>query len=202
MKKLIWFTVFTVLFLVFVLPGILALAVDMIPFNDQPGYSIEEKTSVYGKGVISQKFTSQESNLTAIGISLGNPNLKNKKTIILSLYERENVIRTSAISGLNLEDGDFVKFVFPVLTDSKGRSYSFTITSPLAGQEEVVYTFRAREVPSWIGELRFNDGEREDKLPGALPFVTFHKPINKWQIVKEVYSSWLSRLLPLGSRKT
>lgn len=201
MNKLIWVTTFSVLFFVFIFPGIVAMAIDMTPFNDQPGYSVEEKTSVYGKKVILQEFTSQEGNLTAIGISLGNPNLKNKKPITLTLSEGENVIRAATINGLNLEDGDFVKFVFPVITDSKGKLYVFTITSPLAGADEVIYIFRSKETPDWMGKLRFNDGEVEDDIEGGLPFVTFHKPQSRLQVVKVIYFNWLSRLLPLDSQK-
>lgn len=193
MKKLIWATTIAILFLVFVVPGLLALPIDMLPANDQPGYSVNDKLSLYGKRTISQTFTAQADNLTAIGISLGNPNLKNKKGIILSLYdENNNLLTASVLNGLNLEDGDFVKFVFSPISESEGKKYSFTIISPEAGPEEVIYIYHTKTIPDWSQWAKFTDGI-EKEVEGGLPFVTFHKPKSKLDVIKKVYSRFLPR---------
>lgn len=195
MNKLIWFSTFTVLFIVFVLPGLFAVTLDMIPANDQPGYSVDNKLVLYGKRIVSQRFTSQEKNLTAIGVSLGNPNLKNKKEIIFSFYDTKGILeRSSAINGVNLEDGDFVKFVFAPIADSKNKEYVFTIQTPEADQGEVIYAFHTNEIPSWVGELKLTEKEDVQELPGGLPFVTYHKPLSKLEVIKNIYSSWGKRI--------
>ncbi len=191
MTKLVWITTIAILFLVFVAPALFALPIDMLPANDQPGYSVNEKVSIYGKRMISQKFTSQADNLSAIGISLGNPNLKNKKPIILSLYEENNsFVRTSVLNGQNLEDGDFVKFVFSPISDSNGKKYTFTIVTPEAGAEEVIYVYHTKTIPDWMEWAKYTD-VIELEVEGGLPFVTFHKPKSKLDVVKKVYSRFL-----------
>lgn len=195
MNKLIWFTTFFLLFLVFVIPALLAGFIKVIPFNHQPGYSVENKLSIYGNRVFIQKFTSQESNLTGVGISLGNPNLKNKKDIILTLYDQGGgILRSSRLNGLNLEDGDFVKFAFEIIPDSKGKEYQFNISSPDAGEGEVVYVFHTNTTPFWIKEATYVVAGKPEKVEGGLPFVTYHKPESKWGLVRNIYIAWLKRI--------
>ena len=197
MKKMIWLTTLSILFLLFIVPGILASALDMIPANDQPGYDSNKRLSIYGEKEILQKFVSRDKNLTAIGTSIRNPNLKNQKEIILNLYDKDkNLIRSSILSGKNIEDGDFVKFVFQFVPDSSGKEYSFTLSSLDAGPGETIEVFIIEPTVDIIDYFY-----AEETHPGGIPMVTFHKPNSKWEIVKMVYSNWLSRLLSLGSQK-
>lgn len=198
MRKMIWLTTLLILFLVFVVPGILASTLKMIPAGDQPGYDSNQRLSIYGKRGVSQKFVSKEKNLTAVGTSIRNPNLKNKKEIIFNLYnEKEELVRTSLLSGLNIQDGDFVKFVFQSVPDSMNKIYSFTLLSPEAGPEETIEVFYTSFPTDSVLEYTYD----EKIYPGGLPIVTFHKPESKWEVVKKVYSSWLSRFLFPGSQK-
>lgn len=199
MKKMIWLTTFSILFVLFILPGIMVSAIKMIPANDQPGYDYNRRLSIYGVREISQKFISKEKNLTAIATSIRNPNLKNKKEVILNLYDKDgNLVRTSILNGLNIEDGSFVKFVFPVVPDSKDVEYSFTLSSPVAGKDETIEVFILDKPEAGIIEYRYG----EDVRPGGVPMITLHKPDSRLEIVKMVYSNWLSRLLFPHSQKS
>jgi hypothetical protein len=190
MKKMICLTTLFVAFLIFVVPGILALTLDIVPAGDQPGFNSDQRLSIYGKRGVSQKFTSADANLTAIGTSMRNPNLKNKKEIILNLYDgKENLIRTSVINGQNFQDGDFVKFVFQPIPDSFGKTYTFTIFSPEADPEETIEVFYFNSPTENILEYTYD----EKSYPGGLPLVTFHKPESKWEVVKKIYSNWFSK---------
>jgi len=123
MKKMIWFTGISILFLVFIAPAFLSAALPMIPANIQPGYNPDVRLSVYSMRDFTQYFISQTDNLTAIGFSIRNPNLKNKSDVIFSLFDDDgNLIRKVVINGQNLEDGSFVKFVFPPIEGSKGKN--------------------------------------------------------------------------------
>lgn len=196
MKKMVWLTIFSVLFLVFAMPMVLAVTLKVTPAGDQPGYNSDQKLSIYGTRGISQKFVSKEKNLTAIGTSIRNPNLKNKKEIIFSLYdEGGKLVRTSVLNGQNFQDGDFVKFYFEPITDSVDKTYSFSLFSPEAGPEEIIEVFYVSSTTDSILDYTY-DGI---VYPGGLPIVTFHKPDSKWEVVKEVYSNWLSRLLHWSS---
>ena len=191
MKKLIWFTTLTILFLVFIVPGLMALTIDMIPASDQPGYGGSARVSIYGERQFSQKFISRDFNLIAIGTSIKNPNLKNKKEIFFNLYdENGSLIRSSTLNGLNIEDGDFVKFVFDKVNDSLNKTYTFTVSSPAAGPGEIIEVFIIKPTEDVI---EYSYGE--ETHPGGAPIVTFHRSDSQLEIVKMVYSNWLSRLL-------
>jgi hypothetical protein len=192
MKKMIWLTTFSVLFSLFVVPAVLAVTLKMTPAGDQPGYNSDQRLSVYGKRGVSQKFVSKEKNFTAIGTSIRNPNLKNKKEIILSLYdESRKLIRTSALNGQNVQDGDFIKFLFEPIPDSLNKTYLFTIFSPEVGPEETIEVFYTTSPTDGILEYTYD----EMTYPGGIPIVTFHRPENKWETVKKIYASWFSRLI-------
>lgn len=198
MKKMIWFTTALILFVLFIVPGIMASTIKMIPAGDQPGYG-PRRLSIYGKEELSQKFISKEKNLTAIGTTVKNPNLKNKKEVILDLYDSSrNLIRKSVLNGFNIGDGDFVKFVFEPISDSLNKEYSFTLSSPTAGADEIIEVFLMDKPATGIIEYTFADETHE----GGIPMVTFHKPNNQWEVIGGVYSNWLSKLLFPHSQKS
>ena len=191
MKKTIWFTIISILFVLFIVPGIMASAIKMIPAGDQPGYG-PRRLSIYGIGELSQKFISKEKNLTAIGTTVKNPNLKNKKEVILNLFdENHNLLRKSVLNGFNIGDGDFVKFVFEVVPDSLDKEYSFTLSSPTAAADEIIEVFLIDGPANGIIEYTFGEETHE----GGIPLVTFHKPDSQWEVIRGVYSNWLSKLL-------
>ena len=191
MKKMIWFTTISILFVLFIVPGIMASAIKMIPAGDQPGYG-PRRLSIYGIGELSQKFISKEKNLTAIGTTVKNPNLKNKKEVILNLFdENHNLLRKSVLNGFNIGDGDFVKFVFEVVPDSLDKEYSFTLSSPTAAADEIIEVFLIDGPANGIIEYTFGEETHE----GGIPLVTFHKPDSQWEVIRGVYSNWLSKLL-------
>jgi hypothetical protein len=196
--KMVWFTTLSILFLVFVTPALLGLTLKMIPADDQPGYNSALKLDIYEKRTITQKFTSQEKNLTAIGMSIKNPNLNNKKDILLNIYDMDgNLVRTGILNGRNVQDGDFIKFVFDPISDSLGKTYTFNLSSPEAGPEDLIEVFYMTTPTRSI--LEYSYGGKV--LPGGIPIVTFHKPDSKFEVVSSIYSSWLSRLLHLDSQK-
>jgi hypothetical protein len=200
MKKMIWLTTSFVLILLFIVPIVLASALKMVPGNVQPGYNPNLRLSIYSIREFSQKFISTSRNLTAIGTSIRNPNLKNKSDVIFNLYdENGGLIRTVTLSGQNIEDGSFIKFTFPVIPESLNKSYSFTISSPGAGAEETIEVFILNEpdLSSGITEYSYL-GETH---AGGTPLVLFNRPDSRLKTVKSIYINWFSRLLSLRSQK-
>lgn len=192
MKKLIILTTSFVFLLVFVLPFAAALLIKMIPFQDQPPYDINNKRGIFGMNEVIQPFTSEEDNLTAIGLSLGNPNLKNKKDIIFNLTDSKgNEIRKVVISGANVQDGDLIKFTFDPITGSKGMAYVFSLSSPSAGPEETLTVpFSTVQTP-WIGSAYYG----KEIIANGLPIVTYHKPASHLKVVTGILSDLFKRLL-------
>jgi len=196
-NKIIIFTTTTILFLLFVLPVVMLIPIKMVPANDQPGYGDMGRVSVYGLRQFTQEFLSTDTNLMAIGTTIKNPNLKNKKIIKFNLYdEKNNLIREVKLNGFNIGDGDFVKFVFEPVPDSSQKKYNFTISSPEAGEEEILELFLIGPTDTVL-DYSYDD---ETKL-GGIPMVTFHKPDSRWETVKLVYLNLFSKLLSLDSRR-
>lgn len=191
MKKLIFATTFIIIFLVFVAPAMLALGIRLVPNDFQP--PLKNPIELFGKFKISQDFVSTKENLSAMAMSIKNPNLKNKKDITLFLYDKEGeLLRTSVLSGRNIGDGAFVKFMFETIADSKNKEYSFVLLAPSAKKEELLGVFYTDNKPLWIGDLRYNEEIVDEK---GVAFVTFHKPVSRVGLIKTIYSDWINRLL-------
>jgi len=189
-KNMIWLTIITVLFSVFILPGIFALGIRYIPYDIQP--PLERVKNIYGKYTIFQEFTSQDAQLTGIAMTIKNPNLKNKKDFFLDLYnDQGEMLREIKFNGANVEDGSYIKFLFDPIADSIGKKYNLVLSNPSGDEEEVLGIYYTLNKPAWIGKMTFNLEEQE----GGISLVTFHKPQSKLGVIKTIYSNWLSRLL-------
>jgi len=198
LKRLVWLTTTLVLFVVFIVPAILALTLKMIPASDQPGYNYDRRLSIYGKRGIPQEFVGKENNLTAVATSIRNPNLKNQKEVVFNLYDENfNLLRIAVLNGFNIEDGDFVKFIFAPIADSSGKKYKFILASPEAGPGETLEVFILNEPTPEILEYSYED----KTYPGGVPLVSFYKPASRWQTVRLVYANLLARLLHPDSQK-
>lgn len=191
MNKFSIFTIITILSLLFIVPTFMASLIKMIPANDQPGYSVDKRVSIYNERHFTQHFVSKNDNLIAIATSIKNPNLKNKKEIIFNLYEENNnLIRTVTLNGFNIGDGHFVKIIFEKIDHSRDKKYYFNLSSPDAGDEEVIEVFLidpTEEILTYVYD--------DEIHPGGAPIVTFHKPDSRWITVKSIYINLLSKLL-------
>ncbi len=193
MNKLILITTTFVLCLVFIVPGILATNIKMVPYSQQPGYDVDHRRSIYFTNLVMQSFTAEEDRLTAIATTIGNPNMRNKKDVVLKLYEGKDLVRTSIVNGQNIPDGSFVKFVFEPIFDSKGKDYTFALASPDAREEDVIYVYISPNAPDWIGDTIFEDNKVFTE--GKLPMVTYHLPKNKLSLILQLYKSWISKMI-------
>lgn len=183
--KIIKFTTIFTLIVIFVLPIVMATQIKMIPGNVQPGYDGAKRVSIYSDKVFSQEFISKDDNLTAIGTSIKNPNLKNKSDVILKLYDEDkNLLRQTVINGFNLEDGSFVKLVFDPIQDSKDKKYHFEITSSQASVDEVIELFITKE-----SETAINYTYENETFKGGAPIVLYYKSEGALRNIIEVYSN-------------
>ena len=191
MTKFSLFTITTILFLLFIVPALMASLIKMIPANDQPGYGQMGRVSVYGDRTFTQYFVSKMNNLTSVATTIKNPNLRNTREISFKLYDMDNkLIRSVLLNGFNIGDGDFVKIVFEPIFDSANKKYYFNLSSPDAKEDEIIEVFLTSQTPE-ILEYSYDD---ETKAGGA-PIVTFHKPNSRLETVKSVYSNLISKLL-------
>ncbi|PIU71665.1 hypothetical protein COS80_02060, partial [Candidatus Woesebacteria bacterium CG06_land_8_20_14_3_00_39_27] len=71
------------------------------------------------------------------------------------------------------------------------KEYSFTLSSPTAAADEIIEVFLIDGPANGIIEYTFGEETHE----GGIPLVTFHKPDSQWEVIRGVYSNWLSKLL-------
>ncbi len=191
MQKFSIFTIFVIISLLFGVPTLMASLIKMIPANDQPGYGQMGRVSVYGDRTFTQYFISKQKNLTSVATTIKNPNLHNKKDVFFKLYDMENtLVRSVTMNGFNIGDGDFVKIIFDPIVDSENKKYYFTLSSPSAGEEEIIEIFLTAKTPE-ILEYIYDEETKE----GGAPIVTFHKPESRLETIKSVYSNLFSKLL-------
>src|SRR5260221_2368643 len=123
MKSII-FTTVVVILLILIIPGVLAVGIINIPDRYQP--SLDQVQKIYSSVVLSQSFLSKRENLSIIGVSIKNPNLENKKDIFLSVYDTSNnLLAKSVVSGKSIPDGEFIKFKFVPINNSKDKLFTF-----------------------------------------------------------------------------
>lgn len=209
-KILLVSIIFVITSLIF--PAVLSVAIRQIPNAPQP--SLEDTERIYGVSVVVSPFESVRNNLSAIGTSVKNPNLKNKNDLTLWLFSEEGeLVRQSTINGRAVADGDFTKFKFTPIPDSATKKYSFVLTSFVSSNEEafqVFYSNQPQEFKSTIipcvEDLKMQvynishypkedclglSVKNEDK--NSISFVSFYTPRNFLSTALEIYQNWVNK---------
>jgi len=189
MNRYVWITTVVIVFTVLLMPLFTSLGIRFLPNDKQP--SLERTRGVFWIHEISQEFVSENDNLIGIGMSIKNPNLKNKKDITLSLYEGEKLLRISTLNGSIIEDGSFMRFMFEDIVEASGRDYRFILSAPEGRSEDLLAVFTTEEKPEWIGRAVYDEEEIDD----GISMVTFHRPESRWGLIKEIYGGWIDRLV-------
>lgn len=188
--RLIGFTTIIIITILFVVPAFLASLLKMIPDSDQPGYGSKGTALIYKDRDFTQYFVAKSDDFAAIGTTIKNPNLKNKKDIIFKLFdENENLVRTVVINGFNIGDGDFVKIMFEPIPDSMNKKYSFNVSTPEAGDEERIELFLTEPTNQVL-----NYYYDEEMHKGGAPIVTYHKPVSKFETIRLIFINLFSKL--------
>lgn len=186
--KNIYTGVFLVLFSIIFLPAALLLAIKEFSFSDQP--SLDATQRIFGETIVSQSFVSQDNNLSSLGMSIKNPNLQNREDIILTLFEGGVEKRKVVVSGKNIGDGNFVKFRFTPIDDSKDKKYTFILSAPQTSEDKSLEVFY-KGLPSINLNMLINN----QPIAGDVSFVSFYHPQNIFSLVGIVYKGWFNKLI-------
>jgi hypothetical protein len=175
---------------IFLIPLILSFFIKEIPNDTQA--SLEGTRGIYKDSPVTQFFRSNRENLSGIGTSIKNPNFRNKKDLILNLYDSDkSVVRTVTRSGYTIPDGDFIILRFTPIKDSKNKTFYFTLSSPNSESNEAFETFLSSQKIQWIGDLYINSEKSESKIP----FVLYHKPNNFLSAGLGIFGQFFRRFL-------
>ncbi len=136
---------------------------------------------IYGNLVISQSFISTTSHFAGIGVSLKNPHFANKKDIILSIYDKDNMLlREVVLNGRNIADGKFVKFRFEPIVLAANKEFTFSIKAPQTSEEEAN---RNEALEVFLSNTKL----QEDT---DVAYVKFFKPPYPFYVLENIYSRW------------
>jgi hypothetical protein len=191
-NKLVVAIPFIVLGIVFLVSCVFLLTLDSVSYLEQP--SLDLTYELFGNRVISQEIMPSHNFLNAIGLSIKNPNLKNKKDITMEVYREGSLIRTSKLNGLNIPDGEFVKFVFPAIEDSKDTKFEVVLSSPQSAEDESLGIFLSKSkntTSTELSSLRLNKETGDAKIA----FVAYYQVKSKLDLIRYVYNNFTSRFL-------
>lgn len=193
--RLVVLTTLLIIGLMLVWPAILTVGIRFIPENVQP--SLDKSQKIYNQGEITQPFKVQEDRLAAIGVSLRNPSLANKKDVTLELSQPDGtVIRQVSLNGRFIADGKFVRFSFPPVAKSKGSQYQFRLSAPTTQKDEALEVFLTND-SGYADAQIIEEGKlvtKQEATPAAA-FVVFHQPESIPWLIDTIYSQWWSRFL-------
>ncbi len=188
--KIAIFVSLTTIIAVVVLPFLLGLAIRAVPDFPQPSLDFTEK--VYEGSSLSQPFTASRNSLNLIGVSVKNPQLRNKEDLILTIYDSMGVpVRIARVSGESIPDGDFIKFNFDPIFNSAGHQFILNFSSPATTLDKTYELFITNTTPSGMGPLQVNREMKDE----AISLVGFYKPESKLAVSAGIYRGWLKRLL-------
>lgn len=189
MNKLILLSITLLIFALAVLPLISTFAIRVIPGGIQP--PLGNTVKIYNPFTYSQSFTSPDDNLTGIGVSIKNPNFANKKKLTINFYgDGGKLIREVTLNGQNIADGKFVKILFEPILDSKGKKFTWSVSSAESLFTDALEIFITDRKPPWSLDLRENDKELKD----SFSYVTLHRPKGPAAVFKEVIKLFVKKI--------
>lgn len=193
MNKYIIACISILILVLVVLPILATFVIKVIPGGVQP--SLGNTVKIYDPLSYFQSFVSPENNLTGIGVSIKNPNFANKKTLSVKLLdERDTVIREVSLNGQNIADGKFVKILFEPILDSRGKQFTWSVSSTESLFTDALEIFITDKKPSWSLDLKEND----KVVPDGLSYVTLHRPLNSTEVLTTVINGLVHKILGDG----
>lgn len=187
--SVIKFTILFTIFLSFMLPFFLALFLREIPNDPQP--SLENTQQISKEATLSQHFISSTDNLSAVGMSIKNPNLRNRKDLTFQLFLENELLREVKKNGTSIADGAFVVFKFQPISNSENKKFVFQLHAPESSNEESLEVFFTSQNPVWSKEL-YVDSKLHDL---DISFVTYQKKMNILSLPAMVVDQWWKKII-------
>ncbi len=184
MRKSLLVLILIVVF-IFFKPGILSLLIVDLPGNSQPDFSSAER--IYADKIIIQNIISNVNNLSGIGVSLKNPNLREQNDVTLVLYDKNNeILRSTKLNGKHIPDGGFIKFKFDPVVDSMNQEFSFQIINSSSKADNNIEVFKTQRNLGDGFELNINDNKDSQNIS----FVLFDKVQDHGSVLRSTYIDW------------
>ncbi len=167
---------------------ILSLGVRKLPDFSQP--EVKKEVWIYSEHDVSQSFTPVHDNLNTIYIYLRNISLRNREPLLFTVSDATgSVIRTINLTGYNVGDGDNVRLQFAPISDSGGKKYSLTLSSPSSVWANAVGV-------GFVADNTYSGGEAlvANEAPGDIAFSGYYFPVNHRQVVISTVTDFMLKL--------
>lgn len=175
---------------IFFLPAILGIFIQYIPLSKIP--ELGGSLKINGSIEVVQKFFFDKNNLSAIGLTIRNPSLVNKKDLIFKLEdEKRNLLREVRINGKVIDDGTLLKIKFAPLTDSMNKLYKFSLSSPESKSEESVEVYLAKDNSKGDWGVEVNS----ELTDGQIAFIGYSTPENRVMTSVNIYLEFFRKLI-------
>lgn len=182
-------TIVATVMILIIIPILIILTINSVTFEGQPALS--GTYNLYGDSEAVQQFYSDRENLHAIGLSIRNPAFSNTEDISLDVIDESGTVQRSTIlSGINISDGAFVKFVFEPIEASLNKEYFAVFKSPGSTQENLLGLFMTSQNPPWLGTLMVNNEIRDTKIA----LVRYYKPASKYRLITDLISNFITKV--------
>lgn len=175
---------------VLLIPGVLGFFISFIPWYEQP--ELENSVKVNGLVLLEQKFKASENNLAAIGFTVKNPSLVNKKDLIFSLFDANgDLIREQIVNGQIIDDGKLLRIKFPKVTDSSNQELTFSLSSPQSSSADSLEIYLAKVFKQNYNGLLINGQKVEENIA----FVPYYSPENRLETSLNIYKDWFGKFI-------
>jgi len=135
--KYLWLITFAYLFAALVFAFSLGFGIKRLPDIGQPKTDYE--VWIYKNHDITQTITPQHNGLNILTVYMRNVMLRNRQPVIFSLRDSAGrIVREIDLNGYNVVDGDSVRFQFPQIPDSAGKTYQLVFSSPTSGFTDAI----------------------------------------------------------------
>src|SRR3989344_4275127 len=128
----------------------------------------------YGENNYKSLFISPQENLNSIALKIKNPNLKNNLPARLSL-SNDKINENINFSGKNVGDGDWIRFTFPEIPDSKDKKFFLELSSIESSRTDAL-------------------GINIDKESSSPAITTYHRINSHKNLIFDIYKNFLIKV--------
>lgn len=164
--------------LILTTPFIISLGIKYLPENPQP--EIKSYAKIYGENKFSQIIKPENNNLSAVGITFKNPNLRNKNNLHLEIKNDSGLTLVNKIvNGQVIGDGNFLRIKFPPIIDSINKNLIVNFSSENSIDNDA---------------LEISLTNNHNGMKPQLALATFYSPENPIFTGLDIYSDWFNKL--------
>lgn len=169
------------------------LFIKVVPDGFQTSLDFSEQ--IYGPFVVEQTFSVDKNYLSGLALTIRNPSA-NKSDLNFKLRDSQGqILRHKSLHGANIPDGDFVKFNFEPITDSKDRQFNLVLESVDSTQEQAFGVYMSKQMSPGFEPIRVK-GEVKNGQMAILEYYGYpNKLVQIWAVLSDFSKRFYSDVI-------